>query len=184
MTPALLQQPGVRHRKATPMQDDYAHSQHIPNDALVTIPASIIDWLRRAAYAEIGLTAETLDDAAFSTDREAHPEWFRGPAETLRHIYTLLDTIGWAKTTPPCSLQIDPSENSWTIIRILTKALEFADEDTSETAPSDTEPTTTPASSTATERANTLWNIMASVQTHTDTLAVKDTADDTLDIAA
>jgi hypothetical protein len=166
------------------MQNDYAHSRHVPDDAFVTIPANIVDWLRQAAYTEIGLTAETLDTAAFSTDREAHPEWFRGPAETLHHIYTLLDTIGWAKTTPPHEPQIDANENSWTLIRILTKALEIADQDTSETDPNATQPATTPASSTAAERANTLWNITASVQAHTDTLAVQESANDPLDIAA
>jgi hypothetical protein len=103
------------------MQDDYAHSQRSPVVALVTIPAHLVDWLRQAAYTEIGLTAETLDTAAFSTNREAHPEWFRGPTETLRDIYALLDIIGWTKTTPPNGLQINPGENSWTVIRILTK---------------------------------------------------------------
>lgn len=169
------------------MQDDYALNGCASGETLVTIPASIVDWLRRAAYAEIGLTAETLDDAAFSTDREAHPEWFRGPAEILRHIYTLLDTIGWAKTTPPHGLQIDTSENSWTLIHILTKALEFADEDASKAAPSASnraEPDTTPASNAEAERANALWNFMASVEAHTDTLAVEEGTDDVLDIAA
>jgi hypothetical protein len=105
-------------------------------------------------------------------------------AETLRHIYALLDTIGWAKTTPPCGLQIDPSENSWTLIHILTKALEFADEDASDAAPGDAEPDTTPASNAEAECANALWNFMASVEAHTDTLAVEEAADDVLDIAA
>jgi hypothetical protein len=162
------------------MQDNYADPPHIAYDTLVTIPASIVDWVRRAAYAEIGLTAETLDTAAFSTDREAHPERFREAAETLRHIYMLLDAIGWAKTTPPHGLQIDPSENSWTLIRILTKALEFADEDANEATPSDT----APASNAEAECADALWDFMASVEAHADTLAVEEEADDVLHIAA
>jgi hypothetical protein len=165
------------------MHDDYAHSQRIP-DALVTIPASIVDWLRRAAYAEIGLTAEALDDAAFSIDREAHPEWFRGPAETLRHIYTLLDTIGWAKTTPPQGLQIDPSETSWTLIHILAKALEIADKDASDVTPNDVEAGTTPISSVDSDRAEALWNFMSAIEAHTDTLAVTKGTGDALDLAA
>jgi hypothetical protein len=166
------------------MQDNYDRPAHVADDELVTIPASIVDWLRQAAYTEIGLTAEALDDAAFSTDREAHLEWFRGLAETLRHIYTLLDAIGWAKTTPPHGVQIDPSKNSWTLIQILTKALEIADQNASEASPGDTEPDTTPASNAEAERANALWNFMASVEAHTDTLAVEEEADDVLDLAA
>jgi hypothetical protein len=166
------------------MQDDYDRTQRVPDDALVTIPASIVDWLRQAAYAEIGLTAETLDTAAFLTEREAHPEWFRGPVETLRDIYTLLDTIGWTKTTPPLGVQIDPSENIWTLMRILASALEFADEHASETAPSDIEPDTTSVSTAEDERANALWNFMASVEAHADTLAVEEGAEPALDIAA
>jgi hypothetical protein len=166
------------------MQDDYAHSQRVADDAPLTIPASIVDCLRRAAYTEIGLTAETLDDAAFSTDRETHPEWFRESAETLRHIYALLDAIGWTKTTPPHGVQIEPSENSWTLIRILTKALGIAEQNASEATPGDTEPNTTPESNAEAERANALWNLVASVEAHTDTLAVEEATDDALDIAA
>jgi hypothetical protein len=166
------------------MQDDYAHSRCLPDDALLTIPAGIVDWLRQAAYTEIGLTAETLDDAAFSTDREAHPEWFREPAETLRNIYALLDAIGWAKTTPPHGVQIEPSENSWTLIGILTKALEIADQNASEAIPSDTEPDTTPASNAEAECANALWNLKATVEARIDTLAVTKGTGDALDLAA
>jgi len=46
------------------------HGQ-VSGGALVTVPASVVDWVRRAAYAEIGSAAERLDTAAFSTDREA-----------------------------------------------------------------------------------------------------------------
>ena len=74
----------------------------------VTVPAVIMDWLRNAAYAEIGLAAEALDTVAFAVDREGHPEWFRGPAENLREIYALLDAIGWSKTVPPVAVQLDP----------------------------------------------------------------------------
>jgi hypothetical protein len=168
------------------MQDDYAHSRRSPIDALVTIPADIVDWLRQAAYTEIGLTAETLDTAAFSTDREAHPAWFRGPAETLRDIYALLDTIGWSKSTPPHGQQIDPSGNSWTLIRTLIKALEIADQDTSGTTPSASTHTKpgAPTPNADTERANALWNFIASIEAYTDTLAVENRTDDLLDIAA
>jgi hypothetical protein len=75
--------------------------------AQVTVPAMIVDWLRDAAYAEVGLAAEALDTVAFSRDREAHPEWFRGPAEGLKQICALLDAIGWAKSVPPDAVQLD-----------------------------------------------------------------------------
>ncbi len=166
------------------MQDNYAHSQRVADDMPLTIPASIVDCLRRAAYTEIGLTAEALDDAAFSTDREAHPEWFREPAETLHHIYALLDAIGWTKTTPPHAVQIEPNENSWTLIRTLTKALEIADQNASEATPGDTAPDATPESAAEIECADVLWNFMASVEAHTDTLAVEEAAEPALDLAA
>jgi hypothetical protein len=52
----------------------------------VLVPSMIVIWLREAAYAEIGLAAEALDMVAFDRDREAHQEWFRGPAENLKQI--------------------------------------------------------------------------------------------------
>ena len=83
----------------------------------MTVPASVVDWLRRAAYAEIGSAAEALNEAAFASDREAHPEWFGTPAENLKEIYALLDTIGWSKTTPPTEAQIDLREDCWAFMR-------------------------------------------------------------------
>ena len=109
------------------------HGQ-VSGGTLVTVPASLVDWLRRAAYAEIGSAAEELDTAAFSTDREAHPEWFPGPMQSLREVYALLEAIGWAKTDPPLGVQIDLSQDGWALMRVLASALEFADEDISETA--------------------------------------------------
>jgi len=68
-----------------------------------------------------------------------HPERFRGLAENLREIYALLDAIGWAKTDPPPGGQIDLGEDGWALVRALTSALEFADEDASEPARGDAE---------------------------------------------
>ena len=115
---------------------DYFITDHgqVSGGAMVTVPASIVDWVRRAAYAEIGSAAEALDTAAFSTDREAHPEWFCGPVESLREVYALLEAIGWAKTDPPLGVQIDLSPDGWALMRVLSSALEFADEDISQTA--------------------------------------------------
>jgi hypothetical protein len=170
------------------MQDDYAHNGRVSGGALVTAPASVVDWLRRAAYAEIGSAAEALDTAAFSTDREAHPEWFRGPVQNLREIYALLDAIGWAKTNPPLGVQIDLSEDSWALMRVLAGALEFADEDASESARSavrySEQQDMRPEPDADVERVGALSRFMAVVQARIDALAVREEARTVLDLAA
>ena len=112
------------------MQDEMIGGGSVANEAQVTVPAIIVDWLRDAAYAEIGSAAEALDTVAFANDREAHPEWFRGPADNLREIYALLDAIGWAKSGPPVAVQIDLREDyCWALMRALQGAAAFADDD-------------------------------------------------------
>lgn len=164
------------------------HEGQVSDGALVTVPASVVDWLRRAAYAEIGSAAEELDTAAFSSDREGHPEWFRGPAESLREIYTLLDAIGWAKTLPPLGVQLDLSQDSWALMRVLAGALEFADEDISETACSMVEHTEpqdlTPERDGDVERMGVLCDFMATAQARIDALAVREEEGTVLDLAA
>ncbi len=148
---------------------DYFITDHgqMSGGAMVTVPAGIVDWVRRAAYAEIGSAAEALDTAAFSTDREAHPEWFCGPVESLREVYALLEAIGWAKTDPPLGVQIDLSPDGWALMRVLSSALEFADEDISQTACSIVEhaaqhgPVAEPDAEV--ERVGALWDLKASV---------------------
>ena len=162
--------------------------RQVSDGALVTVPASVVDWLRRAAYAEIGSAAEALDTAAFSIDREAHPEWFRGPVENLREIYALLQAIGWGETDPPLGVQIDLSEDGWALMRVLTSALEFADEDISQTACSMVEhaelQSPVPEPNTEVERLGTLCDFMATAQARIDALAVREEAETALDLAA
>ncbi len=163
------------------------HQGQVLDGAHVTIPASVVDWLRRAAYAEIGSAAQALDAAAFASDREAHPEWFRGPAESLREVYALLDTIGWAKTTPPLGVQIDLSEDCWALMRVLAGALEFADEDVSELARGDVERSGLALVSehdADVERVGVLWNVMETAQSRIDALAVGEGIEPVLEIAA
>jgi hypothetical protein len=93
------------------MQDEMIGQGQVQGAAQVTIPAGIVDWLRRAAYAEIGAAAEAIDRAAFAIDREAHPEWFRGPAQSLRETYALLDAIGWSGTVPPAAVHVALGED-------------------------------------------------------------------------
>ncbi len=156
--------------------------------ALVTIPASIVDWLRRASYAEIGSTAEALDTAAFASDREGHPEWFRVPMQSLREIYALLDAIGWAKTLPPLGVQLDLSEDSWGLMRVLGSALEFADEEISETACSMVEHAEpqdlAPEPNTESDRVRVLCDFMETAQARIDALAVREEEGTVLDLAA
>jgi hypothetical protein len=155
---------------------------------MVTVPASVVDWLRRAAYAEIGSAAERLDSAAFSTGREAHPEWFCRPVESLREVYALLEAIGWAKIDPSLGVQIDLSPDGWALMRVLSSALEFADEDISQTACSIVEhaaqhgPVDEPDAEV--ERVGALWDLKASVSARIDALAVREEAETVLDLAA
>jgi hypothetical protein len=142
----------------------------------VTVPAVIVDWLRRAAYAEIGSAAEALDTVAFASDREAHPEWFRGPAENLREIYALLDAIGWSRTVPPVAVQLDLSRDCWALMRALQGAAEFAEEDSSEVVCSDVEQTErglTVAQDLEAERVGVLWDFIADARACIDELAVE-----------
>jgi hypothetical protein len=151
----------------------------------VTIPATIVDWVRRATYAEIGLAAEKLDTAAFASDREAHPEWFLGPAANLRESYALLDEIGWAKTNPPLAVQIELRDYSWALLRALEGALEFADEEIGDHVGEDVEHATQRLDlvpDTVVERVGTLWHFTAEAEARIDALAVQE--GDALAIAA
>ena len=135
----------------------------------------------------IGLTAQALDAVAFATDREAHPEWFRAPAQSLRETYALLDAIGWSGMLPPTDVQIDLREDSWALMRTLTAALEFADEDANETARGETKkdgPRLAPARDMETEHVGSLCDCIATAQARIDALAVQEETDDVLDIAA
>jgi hypothetical protein len=115
------------------MQDGIiADRESVSGQACVTVPASVVDALRRALYAQIGLAAEALDGVAFERDREAHPEWFRGPAQSLRESYELLDMLGWAAVAPAVPVRVDLQGCCWALMRALASALEFADEDVSE----------------------------------------------------
>lgn len=159
------------------------------NATHLTIPAGVVDWLRRAAYAEIGSAAEALNEAAFASDREAHPEWFGTPAENLKEIYALLDAIGWSKTTPPTAVQIDLREDCWAFMRVLAGTLEFADEDASEeTTRGEVEHTARHLAlardGEAEQRARELWDCIAEAGARIDELAVEENTGFVLDIAA
>lgn len=143
----------------------------------VTIPATIVDWVRRATYAEIGSAAEKLDTAAFARDCEAHPEWFLGPVANLRESYALLDRIGWSKTTPPLAVQIELREYSWALLRALEGALEFADEDICEHIGHDVEHAAQHlhrVPDAVVERAGALWHFTAETHARIDALAVQE----------
>jgi hypothetical protein len=143
----------------------------------VTIPAMIVDWVRRATYAEIGLAAEKLDTAAFASDREAHPEWFLGPAANLRESYALLDRIGWSKTIPPLAVQIELRDYCWALMRALEGALEFADEEISDHVGENAEHAARHLDrvpDAVVERVGTLWHFTAEARAHIDALAVQE----------
>jgi hypothetical protein len=168
------------------MQDHSTPDQWFVLDAAatqVTVPANIVDWLRRAAYAEIGSAAEALDTAAFADDREAHPEWFRGPAVSLRESYALLDTIGWSRTVPPLAVQIDLHQNGWALMKALAGAVEFADEDLSEMT-REKGACADHGLVSECERAWVLDEFTGTVEARIDALAVQEGTEAVLDIAA
>jgi hypothetical protein len=153
----------------------------------VTIPARVVDWLRCAAYAEIASAAQAIDTAAFAKGREAHPEWFRGPAQSLRETYALLDAIGWSGTVPPAAVQIDLGRDCWALMRALEAALEFADEDVSEPPCGDlghAERGLASERDEQVERVGALWDFTAAAQARIDALAVQEGAEVVLGIAA
>jgi hypothetical protein len=162
-------------------------------DARVMVPAMIVDWLREAAYAEIAQAAEALDMVALDVDREAHPEWFRGPAQNLKQIYALLDAIGWAKSVPPDPVHLDLREGyCWALMRALQRADEFAEdggEDCSEAVRGDagqTEPGSALVYDLEARRVGVLWDFIADTRAGIDELAVQEGKGEglVLDIAA
>jgi hypothetical protein len=168
---------------------DYRTANHgqASDGALTTVPAGVVDCLRRAAYAELGLAAEALDAAAFSTNREEHPERFRGLAENIREIYALLDAIGWTKTDPPPGGQIDLSADGWALVRVLTSALEFAEENTSGPTRGDAESDgqdSAPDRGADAGQVGALCDFIDAAQARIDALAVQEGAEPALDIAA
>lgn len=158
--------------------------------AQVVVPSIIVDPLRSAAYAEIASAAEALDTVALDRDREAHPEWFRGSTESLKQIFALLDEIGWARSVPPVSVQLDLGEDyCWALMRALHGAAEFADDDTGEAAGRDveqTEPGLAFLRDREAKRMSALWDFIADARARIDELAVQEGDGEglVLDIAA
>ncbi len=157
--------------------------------AQVIVPARIVDWLRDAAYAEIGSAVQALDAVAFDRDREAHQEWFRVPAESLKQTYSLLDTIGWARSVSPVAVQIDLREDyCWALMRTLHAAAELAADDGAGKAVCGEVKQRGLASvyDVEDERVGVLWDFIADTQARIDELAVEEGEGEglVLDIAA
>lgn len=166
------------------MQDEMIGGGSVADGAQVTVPSMIVDWLREAAYAEIGLAAEALDMVAFDVDREAHQEWFRGPAENLKQIYALLDVIGWAKSVPPVAVRLDLGEGyCWALMRALHGAAEFADDDE---GAEQAGPGLAFLHDREAKRVSALWDFIADARARIDELAVQEGEGEgfVLDIAA
>lgn len=167
------------------MQDNVIpiHGASWSEDASVTIPASVVDWLRRATFAEIGTAAEALQAVAFAGDREAHPERFRGPVESVRESCALLDAIGWARSAAPLPARVDLQRSGWTLTRALTSAVESADENIEELA-REQGIYASPDLISECERVNELDEFASMVQTRIDELAVTEGATGTFDLVA
>jgi len=155
------------------MQDNYAPETSLVDSwAQVIVHPRLVDWLRRATYAEIGTTAEALDTAAFADDREEHPERFRAPAQSLRESYALLDRIGWAKTVPPVAVPIELDGDCWALVRALNGAIEFADDEVYEVS----RDTDVQLLACEHERVRELYDFMDDVRGRIDMLAVQEGA--------
>ena len=98
----------------------------------LTVPAGIVDGLRRAVFAAIGEAAEAINESAFAKDRAEHPEWFTGPTNDLVEMYELLGVIGWAAIVLPVSVQVDLWAHGRALMMALQQALGFAEADASE----------------------------------------------------
>ncbi|HEV3318790.1 MAG TPA: hypothetical protein VG053_03530 [Solirubrobacteraceae bacterium] len=98
----------------------------------MTVPAGIVDGLRRAVFAAIGEAAEAINESAFAKNRAEHREWFTGPTNDLVEMYELLEAIGWAATVPPVSVQVDLRAHGRALMRALRGALDFAEADAEE----------------------------------------------------
>jgi hypothetical protein len=100
----------------------------------LTVPAGIVDGLRRAVFAAIGEAGEAINESAFAKDRAEHPEWFTAPTNDLVEMYELMEAIGWAATVPPVSVQLDLWAHGRALMRTLQGALDFAKADAEEAA--------------------------------------------------
>jgi hypothetical protein len=100
----------------------------------LTVPAGIVDGLRRAVFAAIGEAAEAINESAFAKDRAVHPEWFTGPTNDLVAMYELLEVIGWAAMGPPVDVRVDLWAHGQVLARTLGGALDFAEADAEEAA--------------------------------------------------
>lgn len=140
----------------------------------VTVPAEVVDVLRRAVFAEIGGAAEAIDAVVVADDREARPASFRAAAERLWECYELLDELGWAMIVPAVAVRVDLARG-WALQRALTAALEFADEDMEAGA--------IVRRDAEVEWMGALWNLSEVVQARVDALAVQE-AEEPLALAA
>jgi hypothetical protein len=163
------------------MQDQDTHIGEglaLDRGAHVTVPAMIVDWLRDAAYAEFGSPGEALIAAGFSHEREAHREWFRAAVENLTQTFSLLDAIGWAKSVPPVAVRLDVREDyRWALMRALLGAVDFADDDVTETLCADVEQTEQDlalAQDLEAKRVGALWKCIAGTRASIDEWAVED----------
>ena len=163
------------------MQDHYAPEIHTSHaGAQVIVHPRLVDWLRRATYAEIGTVAEALDVAVTAGDREAHHGQFRAAMQSLRESYGLLDMIGWAKTDPPVAVPIELGESSWALVRALDSAQELAGEEVYEVS----RDTDGQALARETERLCQLYSFTDEVQSRVDMLAVQEATEFIPDLAA
>ena len=133
---------------------------------LLTVPAGVVVWLRRGAYAEIGSAAEAINESAFRDGRGGHQEWFRGPARDLCGVFVLLDAIGWSRTDPPVDAQVDLRNDRRVLMKALEGALGFAEEDIEEGLLRER--------GAEVERVGVLRDVIAVVQGHIDALAVEE----------
>jgi hypothetical protein len=139
----------------------------------LTVPAGIVDGLRRAVFAAIGEVAEAINESAFAKDRAGHPEWFTVPTNDLVEMYELLEVIGWAATVPPVSVHVDLWVHGRALMRTLRGALDFAEADVKEAARTPAEQSGTARSAehgAAIEHVEALRDFIAVAQARLDAI--------------
>lgn len=145
---------------------------------LLTVPSRIVYWLRQAAFAEIASAAQAIDAVAFVDGREAHREWFLGPAQDLKGIFALLETIGWSGTVPPVDVQVDLRTDRRALMSALEEALEFAEADANRAVRRDhaeqAEPGLPAERDAEVERVGVLRDIIAEAQVRIDAFTAKE----------
>jgi hypothetical protein len=95
----------------------------------LTVPTGLVSSVRNGLYAELGMTAQSIDQAVSAAEHETHQERFRGRLARLDATRSLLDTIGWRTSDTPVPVTLDLREHHAALMSALNIALIDGEED-------------------------------------------------------